>query len=238
MASNWPFETISETKSTKNGTELFDFKFKEVECTVESEYGTDAGEWYGVTFQEDAVDEEKGFKPIWHPKGKWDEAEHRFLEYAGKRHEGGSSVIVRLRQREYIGRDGDKRTGFDIQDWRAGTGNAQPQTQQPQLQQAVTETQKLSGSIQTNRDVAISKGRAANSLTEILSAILSAPKTNDMKWFLDQTSWDSKEDLAKEWFESYQDSKDGKVPYMRIDADKLIEEIEESEGKEKVEGSW
>ena len=216
----WPYE-VQKVDTEKGIT-----TYKEINATVDREW-TDYD--YSLSFKEDVGRENNnGNTGIWKLKGSWDETT-RSYPYKGAKFLEDTVVTVTLSTKDKT----NSGHFFNVEHIRLAQGGEQPSQAEP-VQQAVTETQKLSTPVQTTKDIAISKGRAANSLTEILSAILSAPKTNDMKWFLDQTSWDNKEDLAKEWFESYQDSKDGKIPYMRIDPDELIKEIEEN----KEEQAW
>ena len=217
----WPFETTEGGEIVKDG--LKTYRYKEVVVTIAEEREG----WYGWTFEED-VERANGYKPIWHPKGNWNDSDKRFDDYDGAKFPVGHRIGATLTMREYKARDGEIKTAYDVVRIRPVTDNTPTTaTTAPAVDVDVVERAKP----QTPREEGIAKGRAANSLTEILSALMASSDEVDQGIFFANTHWDSIEDVIKEWHETYVDSKEGKTPYMRIDTSEVFPENEE-------EGQW
>lgn len=215
----WPFETTEGGEIVKDG--LKTYRYKEVVVTIAEEREG----WYGWIFEED-VERANGYKPIWHPKGNWNDADKRFDDYDGAKFPVGHRIGATLTMREYKARDGEIKTAYDVVRIRPVTDNTPTTaTTAPAVDVGVVERAKP----QSSREEGIAKGRAANSLTEILSALMASSELH--KTFFANTHWDSLEDVIKEWHETYVDSKAGKTPFMRIDTSEVFPENEE-------EGQW
>ena len=216
----WPFETTEGGEIVKDG--LKTYRYKEVVVTIAEEREG----WYGWTFEED-VQRDNGYKPIWHPKGNWNDSDKRFDDYDGAKFPVGHRIGATLTMREYKARDGETKTAFDVIRIRPVTDNTPTTaTTAPTVDVGVVERAKP----QTPREEGIAKGRAANSLTEILSALMASSELH--KTFFDNTHWDNIEDVIKEWHETYVDSKEGKTPFMRIDTSEVFPEKENKDGEE------
>ena len=236
----WPFETTEGGEIVKDG--LKTYRYKEVVVTIAEEREG----WYGWIFEED-VERANGYKPIWHPKGNWNDADKRFDDYDGAKFPVGHRIGATLTMREYKAKDGEIKTAYDVVRIRPVTDNTPTTaTTAPAVDVGVVERAKP----QSSREEGIAKGRAANSLTEILSALLiveakwaysdisieqqNYSKQQDdspLKKFYANTEWDNLEEVVQEWHETYVDSKAGKTPFMRIDTSEVFPENEE-------EGQW